>query len=122
MPHETRAEVEQTAIERDGAGAHEGQAYAEALIRALVANEVMTRAALRKMVEAIDTMGSNHEGARLVARAWVDEDFKALLLKDGNAAALELGIDAGNVNAPTKLVVVENTPDVHNIVVCTLCR
>lgn len=57
----------------------------------------------------------------MVARAWVDADFKARLLEDGNAAARELGIDASNVNAPTKLTVVENTREVHNLVVCTLC-
>ena len=73
------------------------------------------------MVEAIDTMGSKQEGARLVVRAWLDADFKARLLADGNAAAGELGILASNINAPTMLTVVENTPDVHNVVVCTLC-
>jgi nitrile hydratase len=73
------------------------------------------------MVEAIDTMGKKQEGARLVVRAWLDAGFKARLLVDGNRAAAELGIQASNVNAPTMLTVVENTPDVHNIVVCTLC-
>ena len=57
-------------------------------------------------------------GARLVARAWVDEDFKALLLSDAKAAASELGIDPEH---PAEFVVVENTPEVHNLIVCTLC-
>lgn len=57
-------------------------------------------------------------GARLVARAWVDEDFKARLLSDGKAAASELGIDPTH---PAEFVVVENTPGVHNLIVCTLC-
>ena len=58
-----------------------------------------------------------HNGARVVARAWVDPDFKARLLADGTAAIAELGIAGpeGNVR------VVENTPEVHNLVVCTLC-
>jgi nitrile hydratase subunit alpha len=57
-------------------------------------------------------------GAKLVARAWVDEDFKELLLSDAKAAASELGIDPEH---PAEFVVVENTPDVHNLIVCTLC-
>ena len=57
-------------------------------------------------------------GARLVARAWVDPDFKELLLSDGKAAAKELGMDPEH---PAEFVVVENTPEVHNLIVCTLC-
>jgi nitrile hydratase len=57
-------------------------------------------------------------GAKLVARAWVDEDFKELLLTDAKSAASELGIDPEH---PAEFVVVENTPDVHNLIVCTLC-
>ncbi len=57
-------------------------------------------------------------GAKLVARAWVDEDFKERLLSDGKAAASELGIDPTH---PAEFVVVENTPEVHNLIVCTLC-
>jgi nitrile hydratase subunit alpha len=57
-------------------------------------------------------------GAKLVARAWVDPDFKELLLFDGKAAASELGIDPEH---PAEFVVVENTPEVHNLIVCTLC-
>ena len=57
-------------------------------------------------------------GAKLVARAWVDPDFKELLLSDGKAAASELGMDPEH---PAEFVVVENTPQVHNLIVCTLC-
>jgi nitrile hydratase subunit alpha len=57
-------------------------------------------------------------GARLVARAWVDPDFKELLLSNGKAAAKELGMDPEH---PAEFVVVENTPEVHNLIVCTLC-
>ena len=57
-------------------------------------------------------------GAKLVARAWVDPAFKELLLSDGKAAASELGIDSEH---PAEFVVVENTPEVHNLIVCTLC-
>ena len=53
----------------------------------------------------------------MVAKAWTDEDFKRRLLEDGTAACQSLGVDMG----PTHLVVVENTADVHNVIVCTLC-
>src|SRR5579872_1742890 len=56
-------------------------------------------------------------GARVVARAWLDPDFKTRLLADAPAAVRELGIDPGD----TRLIVVENTPAVHNVVCCTLC-
>ena len=57
-------------------------------------------------------------GAKLVARAWVDDDFKELLLSDGKAAASALGMHPEH---PAEFVVVENTPEVHNLIVCTLC-
>jgi nitrile hydratase len=57
-------------------------------------------------------------GARVVARAWVDPDFRGRLLADGTAAVGELGISGFELNT---LVAVENTPAVHNLVVCTLC-
>ena len=57
-------------------------------------------------------------GAKLVARAWVDPNFKELLLSDGKAAASELGMDPEH---PAEFIVVENTPELHNLIVCTLC-
>jgi nitrile hydratase subunit alpha len=57
-------------------------------------------------------------GAKVVARAWVDPDYKARLLTDGTAAIAELGFSGPEGD---HMVVVENTPDVHNLVVCTLC-
>lgn len=57
-------------------------------------------------------------GAKVVARAWTDPDFKARLLEDGTAAIAEFDFEGGQVD---KLVVVENTETVHNAVVCTLC-
>ena len=58
------------------------------------------------------------DGARLVARAWVDPEFKRRLLADARSAALELGLDPG----PSPIVVaLENTETVHHMIVCTLC-
>src|SRR5215208_4211698 len=56
--------------------------------------------------------------AYMEARAWVDRKFKALLLSDAKTAASELGMDPEH---PAEFVVVENTPEVHNLIVCTLC-
>ena len=57
-------------------------------------------------------------GAKVVARAWVDADYRARLLADGTPAIAELGFGGPEGD---HIVVVENTPDVHNVVVCTLC-
>jgi nitrile hydratase len=118
--HLPRDEVERTAVEREGPDAF-AQHFAEALRDALVAAGVVTAGELRAAVERLDAMGSKGEGARIVAKAWVDPAFKARLLADATAAAAEIGISAANNTAPTVLTVVENTPAVHNLVVCTLC-
>jgi hypothetical protein len=60
---------------------------------------------------------SAHVGGRIVARAWADDAFRRRLLADGKEACAELGIKVGEA----QLVVVENTPDVHNLITCTLC-
>jgi len=58
-------------------------------------------------------------GARLVARAWSDPEFRKRLLADGRAAAIELGLTLPKHHR--HLVVLENTPDIHNVICCTLC-
>ena len=83
----------------------------------LVEKGVVTEVEIQDNIAYMDSR-SPANGARLVARAWTDEGFRARLLADGKAAAVELGIDA--VASPD-LVVVENTPEVHNLIVCTLC-
>jgi nitrile hydratase subunit alpha len=82
----------------------------------LILKGVVTAADVDRQVEAMASR-SPERGARLVARAWVDPAFKARALADGSAAAGELGLEVG----PLRLTVVENTPDVHNVIVCTLC-
>ncbi len=82
----------------------------------LIKKGLITPDEVRRTVEAMDAR-SPALGAKIVARAWTDSDYKTRLLEDGSAAARELGIEVG----ATKLVVVENTSKVHNLVVCTLC-
>lgn len=71
---------------------------------------------IRKAIEARDAV-TPALGAKVVARAWTDPGYKERLLANGVAAVQEMGIEAGSVH----LVVAENTPKVHNVIVCTLC-
>jgi nitrile hydratase len=82
----------------------------------LIEKRILTADEIRRAVEAMDAR-SPAIGARVVARAWVDPAYRSRLLATGSPACQELGIDIGSV----KLVVVENTAQVHNLVVCTLC-
>jgi len=82
----------------------------------LIEKSVIDAGELRRAIEAMEAR-SPALGARMVARAWVDADYKRRLLADGSAAARELGIEVGG----TRLTVVENSERVHNLVVCTLC-
>src|SRR5579863_5722819 len=75
-------------------------------------------AALDQIVEAFETKIGPHIGARIVARAWVDPEFKRRLLEDATEAVNSLEF-VGPVGA--HLIAVENTPKTHHIVVCTLC-
>ena len=100
---------------------HDGEPAAAARVRALeellVEKGVVTRESVRQGVDWLVSR-SPADGARLVARAWVDPRFKERLLADARAAADELGLDAG---PSPKVVAVENTDELHNMVVCTLC-
>jgi nitrile hydratase len=82
----------------------------------LVEKGVIGNDDVRRAVEEIDSR-TPAIGGKVVARAWVDPAYHARLLTDGTAAVEELGISMGQ----TKLVVVEDTPQVHNLIVCTLC-
>ena len=99
---------------------HESSPYA-ARIRAIEAllleKGVLTEPEIQDRIAYMEAR-SPANGARLVARAWVDPEFKERLLSNTKGTAQELGIDA---SGPVEFVVVENTPAVHNLIVCTLC-
>ncbi len=82
----------------------------------LVEKGVVTEDAVNATVEDMRQRGPE-TGARVVARAWVDAEFKRQLLDNGTRACEALGIDVPAL----RLVVIENTPQVHNVIVCTLC-
>jgi nitrile hydratase len=83
----------------------------------LVEKGVITADEVRRQIEVMDAI-TPALGARVIARAWVDTAFKSRLLADATAAIAELGIAADQL---TTLRVIENTPTIHNVVVCTLC-
>jgi nitrile hydratase len=92
------------------------QLMAEAVGEILIEKGIFGAEDLRRTIEEIDAIGPAL-GARVVARAWVDPGFRARMLADVNAAAAEIGIDAG----PIPIRAVANTPGLHNVIVCTLC-
>lgn len=89
-----------------------------ALESALVDAGYVETEALDRLVEAHETVIGPHIGARAVARAWVDPEFRRTLLAD---AATTIAPFTHHGRVGDQLVVVENTPTVHNMVVCTLC-
>src|SRR5262245_54928293 len=90
----------------------------KALESLLVEKGLVDPAALDVLVDTYEKRVGPRNGARVVARAWVDPAYKARLLADGTAAIAELGYSG---QQGEKLTVVENTPSVHNVLVCTLC-
>ena len=91
---------------------------AEALESLLIERGLLTAEAVDEIIVRYNERVGPMNGANLVARAWTDPAFKARLLSDATAVVDELGFEGGQVD---KLVVLENTPEVHNVVVCTLC-
>jgi nitrile hydratase subunit alpha len=83
----------------------------------LIAARLATDAEFDEVLTQLYASASPSNGARMVARAWVDPGYRGRLLADGDAAVAELGLPAGHY----RLTAVENTPGVHNMIVCTLC-
>jgi nitrile hydratase len=84
----------------------------------LVEKGLIDREAIDKLVDAYENKIGPHNGARVVARAWCDPEFKKRLLADGTKAIAEVGYTGIQGE---DMVVVENTANIHNMVVCTLC-
>jgi len=101
---------------RDDYRIDEFELISEAMIGALVDHGLLSAEALRAGVERAEMAGTA-VGARIVARAWLDPSFKGRLRANGKTAMAEMGIEA----LETQIIVVENSPSLHNLVVCTLC-
>jgi nitrile hydratase subunit alpha len=91
----------------------------EALEQLLTERGLIDPSVMDKFIANYETNVGPLNGAKVVARAWVDPEYKARLLADGTAAIKEVAW-GGGANGE-HIVVVENTPQVHNVVVCTLC-
>jgi nitrile hydratase len=89
-----------------------------ALESVLVEKGLVDPAALDALIETYETKVGPHNGARVVAKAWSDDAYRGRLLEDATAAIAELGYVG---RQGEHMVALENTPDTHNMVVCTLC-
>jgi len=107
--HPSRPDLEDTPLARH-------QLMQMAVTSLLIEKGVFSADEMRARIEHMDTLGPAR-GAELVARAWVDDGFRERLVADSKSAAAELGMDIG----PIPILVMENTPETHNLVVCTLC-
>jgi nitrile hydratase alpha subunit len=97
-------------------GAGEYEIMVHAIKELLIEKGVITAGEIRKTLEFMDTR-TPALGAKVVARAWADAEFKKRLLTNGTAAVAEMGIPMGDA----ELIAVENSKEVHNVIVCTLC-
>jgi nitrile hydratase len=106
--------------ERDDRGKYQPLSYFQlmevTLRELLVEKGLITEEQVTKQVDDMRSR-TPERGARVVAKAWADVDFRKKLIENGTSACEALGLDV----APMRLVVVENTPQVHNVIVCTLC-
>ena len=101
-----------------GSELSETQIRVRALESVLVEKGYVDPAALDLLIETYETRVGPHNGARVIAKAWTDADYRRWLLDDAGAAVASLGYGG---RQGENLVAHENTPDVHNLVVCTLC-
>ena len=100
--------------------------YSAAKVRALEAllieKGLITEKTVDKVLGYFETEMGPFNGAKIVARAWVDPEFKARLLKDATSAIAEMKLPSGMAGAEGEHIkVAENTPAVHNVIICTLC-
>jgi len=118
MEHKTEQKSEHQHDDEHGSELSEMQLRVRALETVLTEKGYVDPAALDAIIEAYETKVGPHIGARVVAKAWTDPSFKQALLDDGSKAVLALGA----INrVGDHLIAVENTPKLHNMIVCTLC-
>jgi nitrile hydratase subunit alpha len=116
--HEHGSHHELGSHHEHGSDLSEMQLRVRALESILTEKGYVDPAALDLIIEAYETRIGPHNGARAVAKAWADPDFKRALLDDATAAVGSLGFES---RVGDHLTAVENTPRVHNMIVCTLC-
>jgi len=112
MPHDDH----QAIVVEDEAGNIEGQIVVNALQEVLIAKGLVTAQEVTAAIAKLESPGF-HQGAEIVAKAWTDPAFKSALLADGRSTIQSLGMAV----TEARIIVVENTPDQHNLITCTLC-
>lgn len=105
-------------VHQNGRPLSDPELRVKALEQVLVEKGLVDPAAMDALIETYETRVGPHNGARVVARAWSDREYRQRLLEDGTAAIAELGYSGIQGE---DMVVVENTATVHNVLVCTLC-
>jgi nitrile hydratase len=97
-------------------------ARVRALEALLIEKGIITGSSVDKVLDTFETEMGPFNGAKLVAKAWTDPAFKALLIQDTMAAVAQLGLPTGAAGAEGEhMRAVANTPQVHNLIICTLC-
>src|SRR5713226_6047257 len=114
-PHHDHDETQRR---EHGAPLSDTELRVKALESLLVDKGLVDRVALDRLIDTYETKIGPRNGARVVARAWADLEYKKRLLENATAAIAELGFTG---RQGEDMVVLENTPKVHNLVVCTLC-
>jgi nitrile hydratase len=114
MPHDTQAHPE--LVIEDEAATIEAQIRVDALQQVLERKGILTAAEVTAAIARLESPGVQN-GARIVARAWTDPAFKAALLADGRGAIRSFGLTV----TEAQIIVVENAPDQHHLITCTLC-
>ncbi|MGZ5174896.1 MAG: nitrile hydratase subunit alpha, partial [Burkholderiales bacterium] len=102
--------------EHDDGAPSEYEIMSRAMQELLEEKGIITAEQVRRRMEQFEEEFP-YRGSRVVAKAWVDPQFRKRLLEDGKAACAEMGVDL----EVDRLIAVENTPEVHNMIVCTLC-
>ncbi|HET9663338.1 MAG TPA: nitrile hydratase subunit alpha [Burkholderiales bacterium] len=114
--HDHAHEHPEPAAVEDDSPPSEYEIMSRAMQELLEAKGLITAEEIRRRMETFEE-DFPYRGSRVIARAWVDPVFKKRLLEDGKAACAEMGVDL----EAERLIAVENTPEVHNVIVCTLC-
>jgi len=116
MPHDHAHGEHEALIIEDEAGNIDAQIVVDALQQVLIAKGLLTAREVTAAIAKLESPGL-HLGAKIIAKAWSDPEYKKRLLADGRAAVQELDIPV----TEARIIVVENTAQVHNLITCTLC-
>lgn len=114
--HDHAHDEHEALVIEDDAGNIEAQIIIDALQDVLISKGLLTAPEVTREIEKLESPGI-HLGAKVVAKAWTDPDYKQRLLSNGKSAVQEIGIAVGEA----QIVVVENTAEIHNLITCTLC-